>query len=458
MSSKFFSIIRDYYQNSPAYEEIRQFIVNEPALYQIPRQEFSHDFLNTLLPLLGIPWRPSSSRRELQPVYGVLDTINPHYFRSEQILSKTRILTHLKASQQQLIGTSLIKFIQIIRATELQTHKLGTAEMQSLWIQIWTPSQAWAGFSFLQSWNIPVAASLKGNRCWQRFKHGKNQHDGTPDLWMKTCTEEATMDIVSADLLSGAFSGDLKPLGVPSICEDIPNCECCPLNQECLFFVQKISNSTETASSTKTELHNKSTAELLTEIIPEASIVIDSLGVELDSDSLLRHLDRKTPRELFLLARDSLKLTGKLTILLELCKRYNEHKLVPGKAFQASVDVFRHFQHRLRELKQEVFLVILLDNKHQYLTDCQITQGLLNKSLVHPREVFASAIEHRAAAIIAIHNHPSGDPRPSSEDIQITRRLQDTGKIVGIPLLDHVIIGRDQYCSLADEGLMQEVP
>ncbi|MBF0235861.1 MAG: JAB domain-containing protein [Desulfamplus sp.] len=108
----------------------------------------------------------------------------------------------------------------------------------------------------------------------------------------------------------------------------------------------------------------------------------------------------------------------------------------------------------MASLKQEVFVIVLLNNKHCYLTDMLITKGILNKSLVHCREVFAPAIVYRAAAIIACHNHPSGDPQPSPEDIAITKRIQEAGKIIGIPLIDHIVFGGDRYFSFAAEGIL----
>ena len=103
--------------------------------------------------------------------------------------------------------------------------------------------------------------------------------------------------------------------------------------------------------------------------------------------------------------------------------------------------------------KQEQFIIVLLDNKHRDLVEEDVTKGILNKSLVHPQEVFASAIEHRAAALICVHNHPSGEPGHSQEDYQITQRMVEVGKLVGIPVLDHVIVGGENYASFADKGL-----
>ena len=95
---------------------------------------------------------------------------------------------------------------------------------------------------------------------------------------------------------------------------------------------------------------------------------------------------------------------------------------------------------------------MILDNKHRFLSETTVTVGLLNRSLVHPREVFVEAIEQRAAAIICIHNHPSGDSNPSEEDKRITRRLHESGELLGIPLLDQIIISKEDFTSFADEG------
>lgn len=148
------------------------------------------------------------------------------------------------------------------------------------------------------------------------------------------------------------------------------------------------------------------------------------------------------------------KHASKAKALTELCSRYGEERLFRGAPFRTSSDVFNHFRIRLRDQKQEHFIVVFLDNKHQYLCDRVITKGILNKSLVHPREVYAPAVELRSAAVILCHNHPSGDPTASQEDIQITKRLAESGTLLGIPVLDHIVIGNDRYYSLADEGLL----
>lgn len=111
---------------------------------------------------------------------------------------------------------------------------------------------------------------------------------------------------------------------------------------------------------------------------------------------------------------------------------------------------------RMRYEQQEKFLVLLLDSKNQLLKCQQVSEGTLNASVVHPREVFAPAMLHRAACVMAAHNHPSGDPAPSIEDRKLTQALKATGTVMGIPLLDHIIIGDGRYFSFRENGYLDE--
>jgi DNA repair protein RadC len=117
-------------------------------------------------------------------------------------------------------------------------------------------------------------------------------------------------------------------------------------------------------------------------------------------------------------------------------------------------DVARLFQPRLRDLQVEEFHLLALDSQSQVLRQVLVTRGLLNSSLVHPREVFRAAIAEAAAGIIVVHNHPSGDPTPSTEDRTITRQLAEAGRLLDLPLYDHVVIAGDRFVSFAAAGLL----
>lgn len=137
----------------------------------------------------------------------------------------------------------------------------------------------------------------------------------------------------------------------------------------------------------------------------------------------------------------------------ELARRYGAQRLPRGTPLRTSAEVYRHCGERLAALRKEQFHVILLDGKNRPLKDVRVSEGTLTASLVHPREVFVPVIEESAAAIILVHNHPSGDPTPSAEDVAITQRLREVGELMGVRVLDHVVIGHGRYVSFADEGL-----
>jgi DNA repair protein RadC len=139
---------------------------------------------------------------------------------------------------------------------------------------------------------------------------------------------------------------------------------------------------------------------------------------------------------------------------LELARRIGSHKWEPGQSLRSSEDVFRHFRDDLEKEKRELFYVVLLNNKNKKIRDVKISEGSLTASLVHPREVYNPVIRESAAAVIFVHNHPSGDPAPSPEDIEITRRLKEVGDLMGVRVLDHVVVGRDRYFSFNDKGML----
>ncbi len=143
---------------------------------------------------------------------------------------------------------------------------------------------------------------------------------------------------------------------------------------------------------------------------------------------------------------------AQLQASLEIAKRFAAEELKQGQLFRSSADVFHHYQEQLGNLKKEEFHVLLLDAKNRKLKDVRVSEGSLTSSLVHPREVFAPVVRESAAAVILIHNHPSGDPAPSQEDLQITRRLRQVGEIMGVHILDHLIIGKGRYVSFVDDG------
>jgi len=136
---------------------------------------------------------------------------------------------------------------------------------------------------------------------------------------------------------------------------------------------------------------------------------------------------------------------------LELARRLNvqDSEVVRIKSPH---DVAAWVMEDLRYLQQEQFKILMLNTKNIIIACEEVSRGSLNASIVHPREVFARAIKRSSAAIILVHNHPSGDPTPSQEDINVTRRLVEVGRLVGIDVLDHLVIGDGVFCSLKEKG------
>jgi DNA repair protein RadC len=138
---------------------------------------------------------------------------------------------------------------------------------------------------------------------------------------------------------------------------------------------------------------------------------------------------------------------------IEIGRRYQK-PIIAGASFCSSHDVAAYYQPRMKGLKKEIFQCVVLDTKNKIIKDEEISVGSLSASLVHPRETFKAAIRESAAAVIFIHNHPSGDLKPSKEDILLTRRLVQAGEVIGIQVLDHIIIGDGDHFSFRDNGMI----
>ena len=141
---------------------------------------------------------------------------------------------------------------------------------------------------------------------------------------------------------------------------------------------------------------------------------------------------------------------ARVTAALELGRRSATDHMADGP-IRGPADVFRRMGPRLRDVPQEEFHALLLNTRHRVVREVLVTRGILDASLIHPREVFRVAVGEGAAGVILVHNHPSGDPTPSAEDRAVTRQLADAGRALGIPVVDHVVVGRGGYTSLASD-------
>jgi DNA repair protein RadC len=168
----------------------------------------------------------------------------------------------------------------------------------------------------------------------------------------------------------------------------------------------------------------------------------------------LPRLARRTAAELASVAGIGRAKAARVVAALELGRRLLEDGRPDRPRIRSPADVYRWFAPRLADLAAEEFHVLALDSQSGVLRDLLVTRGILNSSLVHPREVFRGAIAESAAGIIVVHNHPSGDPTPSADDRAVTRQLVEAGRVLDVPVYDHVVVGASRYVSFAEAGLL----
>ena len=185
----------------------------------------------------------------------------------------------------------------------------------------------------------------------------------------------------------------------------------------------------------------------------------DGCALELSRDILgrygdLRRLAAASYDELLQLDRMNPDRAYRVLAVGEVARRVGETRLRRGAAYRTASDIYLAFHMRVRDLPKERFYAVLVDGKHRVMREMLVSEGTLTTAPVHPREVYREAIREGAAGVICVHNHPSGDPAPSADDLEITRRLADVGQLVGIRLLDHVVIGDGCYASFSDRGLL----
>ncbi len=147
----------------------------------------------------------------------------------------------------------------------------------------------------------------------------------------------------------------------------------------------------------------------------------------------------------------------KVSAMFELFRRTNRLKASGfSKKITCAEDVYHRFKDRLAEKKKEHFYVLCLDTKHRIIQEQLVSIGILDASLIHPREVFNPAIKVCSHAVILVHNHPSGEAEPSANDTEVTKILSEAGRLLGIEVLDHIIIGKDGYASLKEKGALAQ--
>ena len=197
------------------------------------------------------------------------------------------------------------------------------------------------------------------------------------------------------------------------------------------------------------------TLELMSSIIGRGS---DSASSCVASRRLLLHfgsakgLSEASLEEIRAAGKISERQASALYCALKLGRQACSSPYKSGDRFNSSRELFDRYHARFKSATREHFFALHLNSKNRLIREVLVSIGSLNTSVVHPREVFAPAVRDSAAALIFFHNHPSGDPAPSREDNECTRRLVKAGRILGIRVLDHIVFGHDGYFSFSDEG------
>jgi len=313
----------------------------------------------------------------------------------------------------------------------------------------------WETVSFLNDLGYPVFFSQKVKMVWQHFS-GKTDLNIDYSEWVNLFQslniselEQLNIERITDYFIS--YSAQNQQL---NYCCGLEACSHCFLKENCCFYRQHFHVRQDEYIETQVKLDKVRS-------IDSQDLIIYLLkeywqGSENQKQYLAKYPDIEIQD--LLINQNSSKDEAffiRLTAIQNLIERDDlAPKIQEGKSFTNSESIYNFYRFSLSRKKQESFFILILDNKHRTIKLQKISQGILNKSLVHPREVFAPAIQLRAAAIILIHNHPSGDPTPSTADINITRRLVQVGEIVGISVLDHVIIGKNSYYSFVDEDRM----
>lgn len=204
------------------------------------------------------------------------------------------------------------------------------------------------------------------------------------------------------------------------------------------YGVKNISNEELISIILKTGTKDKSVKELSNMILSKYSDISNLKELEIQDIMKIKGIGKVKAIELI--------------ASIELGRRVYIDKNIDELKIKGSIDVYDYFNNLLKDKKQEHFYAVYLDNKKKVITKRLLYIGTINGSVAHPREIFKTAYLVSASFIICVHNHPSGDPSPSNEDIVFTNKLMEIGKLNNIPVLDHIVIGRNCYYSFFEEG------
>ena len=270
---------------------------------------------------------------------------------------------------------------------------------------------------------------------------------------------------VSVEEVYETLAAHCDPEREGAVCVETPRCAECGARPHCAYAERRPTIKQLPESERPRErllsigAENLSDAELLAILIGGGSRQESAIGLAqrlLATFGSLHKLAEAGNRELRSVKGIGQARVAQIRAGLELGRRLGLEPLVTGVAIKSSQQTSAHYRQKMKDLKKETFLCLALDTKHNVICEEKIAVGSLNETVVHPREVFRRAIVESAATVMFVHNHPSGSPEPSAQDRHLTRRLCEAGKLVGIRVLDHIIVGRNGYYSFAAKGEITE--
>jgi DNA repair protein RadC len=331
-------------------------------------------------------------------------------------------------------------------------------------------------FHFLASIGYPAAVPDQRSVCFLdrllglRGKTGTVEHLTDYQRHMAEMARTAASTVPELDALVAAWSGARTTARFQAVCPTRPQCERCALRPHCRHHAAHGAPEPRASHPVKAwreddrpreklAAGNKlSDAELLAIILRTGTGRVSAVDLArriMDRFESLPKLAMASEAELMLVDGVGPAKAAEIRAALELGKRVAGADADARDAqpqVQTSEDVFRRFRARWMGATQEVFLLLTLNAKNRITREIEVSKGTLNASIVHPRDVFNLALREAAHAVIFVHNHPSGDPSPSAEDRTLTRRLAEAGRLLGISVLDHVIVGSRTHYSFADQG------
>ena len=293
-----------------------------------------------------------------------------------------------------------------------------------------------------------------------------------PKTWPERRAREAAADMLQQvaeqtgsppQEVGAVFSAFCADDGPDAHCGAAPRCAECPVGPCCDYPDRRptIKDLPEADRPRERLLSGGedrlSDIELLAIIIRSGSqeaTALELAGRLLSRFASFRRLARSSTGELTQVRGIGPAKAAQIKAALAIARRYAAEEMPVRTAVQSTEQLYRYMREKLSGRQKEHFVVLLLDTKHRIIREESIAIGSLNESVVHPREVFREAVRESAARVIFVHNHPSGNPQPSPQDRQLTARLCEVGRLMGIPVLDHLIVGDEGYFSFAEAGLL----